>query len=68
MTGANLIMEYVMSNAAVARGFTAYFGTAIGVSTSKWRVTVDGLPNDFNEVDIVAVVVVLLVTFIICHR
>ncbi|KAL5733712.1 hypothetical protein ACOSQ2_033404 [Xanthoceras sorbifolium] len=67
LTGANLVMEYVMSNAAVARGFTAYFGSAIGVSTSKWRLTVQGLPKGFNEIDLVAVAVVLLVTFIICY-
>ncbi|KAK4834870.1 hypothetical protein QYF36_001623 [Acer negundo] len=67
LTGANLVMEYVMSNAAVARGLTAYFGSAIGISTSQWRVTVTGLPNGFNEIDVVAVVVVLLVTVIICY-
>ncbi|KAK3228520.1 hypothetical protein Dsin_000401 [Dipteronia sinensis] len=67
LTGANLVMEYVMSNAAVARGLTAYFGSAIGISTSQWRVTVTGLPNGFNEIDVVAVIVVLLVTVIICY-
>ncbi|CAL0320827.1 unnamed protein product [Lupinus luteus] len=66
-TGANLIMDYVMSNAAVARGFTAYFGTAIGVSSSNWRITVPHLPNGFNQIDIVAVAVILLVTFVICY-
>ncbi|KAJ8760992.1 hypothetical protein K2173_022030 [Erythroxylum novogranatense] len=67
ITGANLIMEYVTSNAAVARGFTAYFGTTIGVSTSKWRLHVDGLPKGFNQIDPVAVLVVLLITLIICY-
>ncbi|CAN6250877.1 unnamed protein product [Urochloa humidicola] len=39
LTGANLIMEYVSSNAAVARSFTAYLGTAVGVDApSKWRI------------------------------
>lgn len=61
-------MDYVMSNAAVARGFTAYFGTAIGVSSAKWRLSVPSLPNGFNEIDIVAVAIVLIVTFIICYR
>ncbi|KAF3434463.1 hypothetical protein FNV43_RR25566 [Rhamnella rubrinervis] len=67
LTGANLVMDYVMSNAAVARGFTAYLGTAIGVSTTKWRITVAGLPNGFNDIDVVAVIVVLAVTLIICY-
>ncbi|XVF41303.1 hypothetical protein PTKIN_Ptkin01aG0269600 [Pterospermum kingtungense] len=66
-TGANLIVEYVMSNAAVARSFTSYFGAAIGISTAKWRFTVHGLPKGFNEIDLVAVAVVLILTLIICY-
>lgn len=68
LTGANLVMDYVMSNAAVARGLTAYMGTAIGVSTAKWRITVAGLPHGFDQIDVVAVSVVLAVTFVICYR
>ncbi|KAG2669464.1 hypothetical protein I3760_14G036000 [Carya illinoinensis] len=67
LTGANLVMDYVMSNAAVARSFTAYLGTAIGVSTDKWRLTVPSLPDGFNQIDIVAVLVVLIITLIICY-
>ncbi|XP_050212018.1 cationic amino acid transporter 7, chloroplastic-like [Mercurialis annua] len=67
ITGANLIMDYVMSNAAVARGFTAYLGAAIGMSTSKWRLVVHALPNGFNEIDMLAVLVVLAITLIICY-
>ncbi|KAJ4836852.1 Cationic amino acid transporter 7, chloroplastic [Turnera subulata] len=67
LTGANLIMDYVMSNAAVARSFTAYLGTAIGMSTSKWRLVVHHLPNGFNEIDVFAVLVVLLITLVICY-
>ncbi|XP_054786032.1 cationic amino acid transporter 7, chloroplastic isoform X2 [Prosopis cineraria] len=60
-------MDYVMSNAAVARSFTAYFGTAIGVSSTKWRLTAPSLPKGFDEIDVVAVVVVLLITLVICY-
>ncbi|CAE6086637.1 unnamed protein product [Arabidopsis arenosa] len=67
-TGANLIMDYVMSNAAVSRSFTAYLGTAFGISTSKWRFVVSGLPKGFNEVDPVAVLVVLEILRIFPHR
>ncbi|KAI4373094.1 hypothetical protein MLD38_011257 [Melastoma candidum] len=67
-TGSNLIMEYVTSNAAVARSFTAYFGTAIGVPSSKWRITVHGLPDGFNEIDLAAVGVIVILTVIICYR
>ncbi|XP_020966673.1 cationic amino acid transporter 7, chloroplastic [Arachis duranensis] len=67
LTGANLVMDYVMSNAAVARGFTSYLGTAIGISSSKWRLTVPYLPKGFNQIDLVAVAVVLLMTLVICY-
>ncbi|AAG51376.1 putative amino acid/polyamine transporter I, cationic amino acid transporter [Arabidopsis thaliana] len=67
ITGANLIMDYVLSNAAVSRGFTAYLGSAFGISTSEWRFIVSGLPNGFNEIDPIAVIVVLAVTFVICY-
>uniref|UniRef100_A0A0E0MCM1 Cationic amino acid transporter C-terminal domain-containing protein n=1 Tax=Oryza punctata TaxID=4537 RepID=A0A0E0MCM1_ORYPU len=68
LTGANLIMEYVFSNAAVARSFTAYLGTAVGVDApSKWRIAVPGLPKGFNEVDLVAVGVILLISVCICY-
>ncbi|KHG16483.1 Cationic amino acid transporter 7, chloroplastic -like protein [Gossypium arboreum] len=67
LTGANLIMEYVMSNAAVARGFTSYLSAAIGIPTAKWRFTAAALPKGFNEIDLLAVAVVLTVTLIICY-
>ncbi|XP_051119919.1 cationic amino acid transporter 7, chloroplastic [Andrographis paniculata] len=68
LTGANLIIDYVLSNAAVARGFTAYLGTALGLSThTQLRFTIHALPNGYNEVDLIAVAVVLLLTLVICY-
>lgn len=68
MTGANLIMDYVMSNAAVARSFTQYLGAAIGISSAKWKLLIPGLPKGFDQIDLVAVAVVLIITIIICYR
>lgn len=68
MTGANLVTEYVLSNAAVARSFTAYLGTALGIdTTTRWRIAVAGLPEGFNELDFLAVGVVLAISLCICH-
>ncbi|KAL8518197.1 hypothetical protein ACS0TY_009533 [Phlomoides rotata] len=68
LTGANLIVDYVLSNAAVARGFTAYLGTALGLPAhTQLRITVHGFPKGYNEMDIIAVVVVLLLTLVICY-
>ncbi|KAG1331045.1 cationic amino acid transporter 6, chloroplastic [Cocos nucifera] len=67
-TGANLIMEYVFSNAAVARSFTTYLGTAIGVDTAaRWRITIPDLPKGFNQIDLLAVTIVLIVSVCICY-
>ncbi|CAA6660638.1 unnamed protein product [Spirodela intermedia] len=69
LTGANLVMDYVFSNAAVARSFTAYLGTAIGVATTeRWRITVTGLPEGFNQIDFLAVGVILVISLCICYR
>lgn len=67
LTGANLIIDYVLSNAAVARSFTTYFATAVGIST-KLRITVPGLPKGFNEIDLLAMALVLILTLVICYR
>ncbi|TYK11776.1 cationic amino acid transporter 6 [Cucumis melo var. makuwa] len=67
LTGANLIMDYVMSNAAVARSFSQYLGAAIGISTAKWRLHIPGLPKGFDQIDLIAVAVVLIITVIICY-
>lgn len=61
-------MEYVVSNAAVARSFTVYMGSTVGVLPSKLRFAVQGLPDGFNHVDLVAVAVILIITIIICYR
>lgn len=70
LTGANLIIDYVLSNAAVARSLTTYLGTAIGISSAgaKWRLTISALPEGFNQIDFISVVVVLILTLIICYR
>ncbi|KAL7109153.1 hypothetical protein ACP275_06G157600 [Erythranthe tilingii] len=68
LTGANLIIDYVLSNAAVARGFTAYLGTALGFSTrTHLRFTIRTLPDGYNEMDLIAVAVIILLTLVICY-
>ncbi|KAJ8615055.1 hypothetical protein MRB53_034427 [Persea americana] len=68
ITGANLVLEYVLSNAAVSRSFTAYLGAAIGISTTeRWRITISGLPHGFNQLDLLAVGVVLIISLCTCY-
>lgn len=68
--GANILMEYVLSNAAVARTFTEYLSSAFGVhnSTTAWRVQVDGLVKGYDMLDFPAVALILLLTLCLCHR
>ncbi|KAG6434197.1 hypothetical protein SASPL_105819 [Salvia splendens] len=67
-TGSNLIVDYVLSNAAVTRGLTSYLGTALGLpADAQLRFTIHSLPRGYNEIDLIAVVVVLLVTIVICY-
>ncbi|KAK8510825.1 hypothetical protein V6N13_097608 [Hibiscus sabdariffa] len=66
--GANILMEYVLSNAAVARSFTEYLCSAFGVSDpNSWRVEVHGLVEGYNKLDFIAVALVLLLTLCLCH-
>lgn len=67
--GANILMGYVLSNAAVGRSFTEYFACAFGVNNSNlWRVKVDGLAQGYNMLDFTAVALILLLTLCLCHR
>ena len=67
--GANILMEYVLSNAAVARSFTEYLCSAFGVNDpNSWRVEVHGLLEGYNKLDFTAVALVLLLTLCLCHR
>ncbi|MBA0709705.1 hypothetical protein Golax_024728 [Gossypium laxum] len=66
--GANILMEYVLSNAAVARSFTEYLCSAFGVrDPNSWRVEVHGLLEGYNKLDFTAVALVLLLTLCLCH-
>ncbi|KAJ9147635.1 hypothetical protein P3X46_029772 [Hevea brasiliensis] len=66
--GANILLEYVLSNAAVARSFTDYLCHALGENDSdSWRVEVDGLVKGYDKLDFTAVVLILLLTLCLCH-
>ena len=60
----NLLLEYTLSVAAVARGFTAYFSSAIGHSPSELRVDLGALGV---HLDFPALGVVLLIGGLLCY-
>ena len=50
--GANILMDYVLSNAVVARSFTEYLCCAFGENDPNlWRFEVDGLVKGYNMLD-----------------
>ncbi|XP_068634755.1 cationic amino acid transporter 6, chloroplastic-like [Aristolochia californica] len=67
--GANILMEYVLSNAAVARSFTEYLccGVFGEKSANLWRVEVEGLTEGYNMLDFPAVALVALLTLCLCR-
>ncbi|CAO2837873.1 unnamed protein product [Amaranthus hypochondriacus] len=68
LAGANILMEYVLSNAAVARSFTEYLSGTFGVEDpNSWRVQVHGFVDGYNMLDFTAVAVILLLTLCLCH-
>lgn len=66
--GANILMEYVLSNAAVARTFTEYLSCAFGVADpNSWRLKVEGLAKGYNMLDFPAVALILLLTLCLSY-
>lgn len=68
--GANILMEYVLSNAGAARSFTEYFSVIFGESKpNSWRIEVQGLFNGHSvHLDFPAVALILILTLCLCKR
>ncbi|KAH9299440.1 hypothetical protein KI387_031122, partial [Taxus chinensis] len=66
--GANLVMEYVLSNAAIARGFTTNFASVFGIMhENAWRIRANGLADGYNMLDFPAVGLVILLSICLCY-
>ncbi|XP_016494764.1 cationic amino acid transporter 6, chloroplastic-like [Nicotiana tabacum] len=66
--GANILMEYVLSNAAVSRSFTEYLSCAFGRNDpNSWRVHVHGLMDGYDMLDFSAVALIIVLTICLCH-
>ncbi|PAN39382.1 hypothetical protein PAHAL_7G238600 [Panicum hallii] len=61
-------MEYVMSNAAVARSFTDYLASTFGVTEpNAWRIVVAGIAEGYNALDVPAVALIVIITVCLCY-
>ncbi|CAM0903537.1 unnamed protein product [Alopecurus aequalis] len=66
--GANILLEYVLSNAAVARSFTDYLASTCGVTEpDAWRIEVAGIAKGYSALDFPAVALILLLTLCLCY-
>ncbi|KDP34956.1 hypothetical protein JCGZ_09244 [Jatropha curcas] len=53
----NILLEYVIGGAAVARSWTSYFATLCNHNPDDFRIIVHSLPDDYGHLDPIAVVV-----------
>ncbi|CAN1227731.1 Cationic amino acid transporter 1 [Linum grandiflorum] len=58
----NILFEYAVSGAAVARAWTSYFATLLNHRPDDFRIIAHSLPTDYNHLDPIAVVI----TAVIC--
>ncbi|KAM1153911.1 hypothetical protein ACFX2I_036284 [Malus domestica] len=58
----NILLEYVISGAAVARSWTSYFTTLCNRSdTNDFRIIAHGFPEDYKYLDPIAVAVLICI-------
>ncbi|CAM8983775.1 unnamed protein product [Rhodiola kirilowii] len=57
----NILFEYIVSGAGVARAWTSYFATLCNHSPNDFRINVSSFPDDFGHLDPIAVAVSVII-------
>ncbi|MFS7905427.1 putative amino acid/polyamine transporter I, cationic amino acid transporter [Helianthus anomalus] len=57
----NILLEYVIGGAAVARSWTSYFATLCNHEPDDFRIIAHGLADDYNNLDPIAVGVIAII-------
>ncbi|EEF35773.1 cationic amino acid transporter, putative [Ricinus communis] len=57
----NILLEYVIGGAAVARAWTSYFATLLNHKPENFRIIAHSLPEDYGHLDPIAVVVIAVI-------
>lgn len=60
----NILLEYVIGGAAVARSWTSYFATLLNHQPNDFRIHATALASDYNRLDPIAVVVIAIVCLV----
>ncbi|XP_010687038.2 cationic amino acid transporter 1 [Beta vulgaris subsp. vulgaris] len=61
LAAGNILLEYILGGAALARAWTSYFATLCDHVPDEFRVTAPSLGKDYNQLDPIAVVVVAVI-------
>lgn len=60
----NILLEYVIGGAAVARSWTSYFATLCNHDSNDFRIVAPGLGENYKYLDPIAVVVIIGICFL----
>ncbi|KAF5738347.1 cationic amino acid transporter 1-like isoform X1 [Tripterygium wilfordii] len=62
----NILFEYVVAGASVARSWTSYFATLCNHDPNDFRINVSSFGEDYRHLDPIAVAVSIIICFIAC--
>ncbi|CAK9313908.1 unnamed protein product [Citrullus colocynthis] len=57
----NILLEYIIGSAAVARSWTSYFATLCNHHPNDFRIHISAFPDDYNLFDPIAVFVIVII-------
>lgn len=60
----NILLEYIIGGAAVARAWTSYFATLCNHKPEQFRIHASGLTEGYNQLDPIAVGVIIIICII----
>ncbi|XP_072957012.1 cationic amino acid transporter 1-like isoform X1 [Typha angustifolia] len=60
----NILLEYVIGGAAVARAWTSYFATLLNHHPNDFRIHATSLADDYNRLDPIAVAVISIICIV----
>ncbi|XP_009795092.1 cationic amino acid transporter 1-like [Nicotiana tabacum] len=63
----NILLEYVIGSAAMARSWTSYFATLCGRQPDDFRIVVNSLAEGYNRLDPIAIGVCIIISIIACN-
>ncbi|KAL6538720.1 catalase A [Orobanche gracilis] len=55
----NILLEYIIGGAAVARSWTSYFATLCNHNPADFRIQAHNLPEGYNQLDPIAIAVII---------